>query len=122
MDVRRLAPLALLVPAAAAGATLAPRWPKPQVIRYELGDAAQRVEQLDARWAEQGAGAEWTREASFRYAVGRAPRVVTHEPRLADGDYTAEVEIVADGRRTVVRRRVTLAGGVTTLDLEAAAR
>lgn len=99
-----------------------PHWPKQQVIRYDLGDAAQRVEEIDARWAEQGAGDDWAREASFRYPLGQAPRVVTYEPRLADGDYTVEIDIVADSHRSTVRRRVTLQGGVTSIDLGGIAR
>jgi hypothetical protein len=57
------------------------------------------------------------REASFRYASGTAPRVVTHEPRLPDGDYTVEIEVVEDSAHSLLRRRVTLAGGVTSIDL-----
>jgi hypothetical protein len=121
MDLRRLAPLALLVPAVAAGATLKPRWPKDQSIHYALGDASQRVEELDARWAlsgEKGAD-DWSREATFRYAPGTAPRTVAHSARLADGDYVAEIEIRAGSRTAVVQRKVTLEGGSTTLDLAA---
>jgi len=84
MDLRRLAPLALLVPAVAVAGTLKPRWPEDQAIRYDLGSAAARLDELDARWAPAGgkgiptdsADGEWTREAVFRYAAGGAPRVV----------------------------------------------
>ena len=124
MDLRRLAPLALLVPAVAAGATLKPRWPKDQSIHYALGDASQRVEELDARWAlardtRDKSADEWSREATFRYAPGAAPRTVAHTARLADGDYVAEIEIKAGGHTAIVQRKVTLEGGSTTLDLAA---
>jgi hypothetical protein len=128
-----------LAAALAVSAVVAKGWPKDQTVHYVLGDAAPRVEEIDARWAERRgspsgdpvghggaertgqAGDEWAREVSFRYAPGRAPRVVTHAPRLPDGDYTVEIEIVASdserSRRAVVRRHVYLAGGVTSIDL-----
>jgi hypothetical protein len=111
------------------------RWPKEQTVHYVLGDAAPRVQEVDARWAyatdvadptdptdpnhAAGDGAEddWTREATFRYTPGQAPRVVTHEPRLPDGDYTVEIDIVGQSDRNTVRRRVRLAGGSTSIDL-----
>jgi hypothetical protein len=121
MDLRRFAPVALLVPAAAAAATLGPRWPKDQRVRYELGEEADRVEEIDARWAPSASGGaerdDWAREATFRFGRGRAPRVVSHEPRLADGDYVVEIEIQAGGKTAIVHRNVTLEGGTTTLDL-----
>jgi hypothetical protein len=102
-------------------------WPRDQTVHYVLGDAAPRVEELVARWAPGVAADEdWTREASFRYEKGLAPRVVTHEPRLPDGDYTVEIEIVAASlaeekgsakNSVVVRKHVTLSGGATSIDL-----
>ena len=98
------------------------QWPKDQTVHYVLGDAATRVEEVDARWAPGIAATEdWTREASFRYAPGKAPRIVTHEPRLPDGDYTVEIEIVAlndaTEARARVRKHVTLTGGATSIQL-----
>jgi hypothetical protein len=89
-----------------------------------LGDAASRIRELDAYWgpasvsrASATDGEDWTRKVSFRYAPGTAPRVVTHQPHVADGDYTVEISIVADTDRMTIRRRVRLAGGVTSIDL-----
>ncbi len=86
--------------------------------------AAPHVEELDARWAPEHGEADepgresWAREVTFRYAPGQAPRIVTHEPRLADGDYLVEVELVADNDQTsIVRKHVTLSGGVTQIEL-----
>jgi hypothetical protein len=99
------------------------QWPKDQTVHYVLGDAATRVEEVDARWAPGIAASEdWTREASFRYAPGKAPRIVTHEPRLPDGDYTVEIEIVAanlahEKDSVVVRKHVVLGGGATSIQL-----
>ena len=117
MDRKRLLRLLLLGAALVVAMLLARHWPKEQTVHYVLGDAAGRVQEVDARWA-QGAGAEdWMREASFRYAPGKAPRVVTHEPRLPDGDYTVEIDIQGASERNTVRRRVTLAGGPLSIDL-----
>jgi hypothetical protein len=105
-------------------------WPRDQTVHYVLGDVAPRVQELDVRWAPGiAADGDWTRTASFRYAPGTAPRVVTHEPRMADGDYTVEIEIVAQKQKqdppdagpaadtVIVRKHVTLGGGATQIDL-----
>lgn len=98
---------------------LARGWPKEQTVHYVLGDAAPRVEEVDARWADGKARGDesWMREATFRYAPGRAPRVVTHEPRLPDGEYTVEVKIAAASATNVVTRHVHLAGGAMSINL-----
>jgi len=123
MGRQRIGRLVLLVAALSAAmafAALSRRWPKDQTVHYVLGDGAPRVEEVDARWAEGAHGGDWTREASFRYPPGRAPRVVTHEPRLPDGDYTVEIEIIAASMHTRVVRHIVLGGGVTSIDLAAA--
>ena len=129
MDRRRFARLALLAAALALTVLFVGRWPKQQSVHFVLGDAAPHVEGLDARWARQHALAssgdppaseDWTREVRFRYAPGRAPRVVTYEPRLPDGDYTVEIEIVASSERKLVRRQVALGGGAAQIDLASA--
>jgi hypothetical protein len=117
MRRKRLAGLALLAAALAVGVTAQKRWPREQIVQYVLGDEASLVRRVDARWAEADKGDDWTHEASFRYAVGEAPRIVTHAPRLPDGDYTVEIELAEGGVPRLVRRRVTLAGGVTSIDI-----
>jgi hypothetical protein len=112
----------ILVTAALATATvLGKHGPKDQTVHYVLGSAAARVEEVDASWIpgdKHGESQESLRDVSFRYAPGHAPRVVTHEPRLPDGDYTVKIEIVAESRRNVVERHVRLSGGATSIDLE----
>jgi hypothetical protein len=104
------------------------QWPRDQTVHYILGDAAPRVEELVARMAPGiAAEGDWTREATFRYEKGLAPRVVTHELRLPDGDYTVEIEIVAASvsaeekagtkSNVVVRKHLTLSGGATSIDV-----
>jgi hypothetical protein len=119
MDPKRFARLFLVVTAIAVAMLLGKKWPKEQVVHYVLGDAAPRVEEVDARWGEgdDPAAEDWTRAATFRYAPGHAPRVQTHEPRLPDGDYTVQIEILASQERNVVTRHVRLAGGVTSIEL-----
>jgi hypothetical protein len=92
--------------------------PRDQSIRYVLGDGAPRVAELEARWTPPGKGEDWTRAATFRYAPGQAPSVVTHAPRLPNGDYDVEIEIVAsDGTDAIDHRHVQLSGGTTSIDL-----
>jgi hypothetical protein len=127
MDRKRLLRFAFLAAGLALALLLGRTWPREQTVHYVLGDAAPRVEEVDARWAadERGRGTDrrsagdenWFREATFRYAPGAAPRVVTHEPRMPDGEYTVELEIVASNAKNVVTRHVRLQGGVTTIDL-----
>jgi hypothetical protein len=147
--------LAVPAAAIAVAAVLSRSWPKDQTVHYVLGDGASRVEELDARWASgkddadgtspaspgrgqdqdgtspasPGRGQDkddtWLREVAYRYEPGKAPRVVTHEPRLANGEYTVEIEIVAANEggsppgvsTTRVRRHVVLGGGVTSIEL-----
>lgn len=122
----------LLLPAAAlvVAGVLSRDLPKAQTVHYVLGDGAPRVEEVDARWTDNKDTD--MRDATFHYAPGQAPRVITHEPRLPDGDYDVEVQIVAqDGTspaspergqntlaRQTVRRHVVLGGGVTSISLD----
>jgi hypothetical protein len=64
---------------------------------------------------------DWTREATFGFSGGNAPRIVTHEPRVADGDYVVEIEILKASHAIVrVQKRVTLDGGTTSIDVSEA--
>ena len=117
----------ILVPVAALAVAsfLGNSWPRTQTVHYVLGDAAGRVAELDARWATDGDAAHdaWTREATFRYSAGQAPRVVTHEPRLADGNYTVQIDIRSEGGHgdtagiATVTKHISLGGGVTDIEL-----
>ncbi len=118
MDRNRIGRFVLLAAALAVVPVLARRWPTDQTVHYVLGNAAARVEEVDARWSADPRSEDWMREVTFHYPAGRAPRVVTHEPRLPDGEYTVEVELVAaDSERSLVRRHVALGGGVTSIDV-----
>ena len=121
MTRQNIARLLLVAAALVVGMLLFRHWPKDQTVHYVLGDSAARVRELDARWADDEASAsreDWTRKDSFRYSQGDAPRVVTSAPRLPDGDYTVEIEILAANERNLVKRHVSLAGsGSTSIDL-----
>ncbi len=134
MDRKRLFKLLSFLALAgglSAALPLAQRWPRDQTIHYVLGDAAGRLTELDAVWqpaaarpATAGSGAgdgdELAREARFQFESGRAPRIVTHTPRLPDGDYTVEIDLVSPQGRSAVTRRVALSGGATSIDLVSA--
>jgi hypothetical protein len=130
MDRKRITRLLLLAAGLLVALYFARSWPKEQTIHYVLGDAAPRVQEVDARWAPAADGDDWMRQTTFQYAPGTAPRIVTQQPRLADGDYTVEIEIVASGsarsnesgpehptEHSTVRRHVTLSGGATSIEL-----
>jgi hypothetical protein len=140
---KRVARLLFLAVGLLLALYLARSWPKDQTVHYVLGDAAPRVQEVDARWASSSSASdtdlrsgeagrqpeghtEWLRQVTFHYAAGKAPRIVTHEPRLPDGDYTVELEIAATATqmgpsptlaRSTVRRHVTLGGGPLSIDL-----
>jgi hypothetical protein len=109
--------LLLAVGAVLVALTLGKTWPSDQTVHFVLGDAAPRVEQLDACWSEGTYPSDCSREVSFRFVRGTAPRVVTSAMRVAGGDYVVHITIVAEGERSIVDRRVTLQGGVTSIDL-----
>jgi len=103
----------------------APQVPHTQTVHYVLGDSAPRVDELRVRYAPATNHAEmaedWTREVAFRFADGGAPRIVTHEPRLADGDYVVEVEIVSRAHaNTIGKSRASLVGEPTSIDVSTA--
>jgi hypothetical protein len=131
----RRGPVRLIVLAGAIALALiiGRRLPRDQTVHYVLGDRAPRVEAVEVRWAQARADAadrgggigslhppsaeDWTRQATFRYAAGEAPRVLTHALRLADGEYTVEVEIVyGSPPNSLLQRHVTLSGGIVSID------
>ncbi|MFO0678399.1 MAG: hypothetical protein U0169_17815 [Polyangiaceae bacterium] len=103
--------------------------PKDQPLRFVLGDAAPRVVEFQVRYAPtsgksrtsgHGAGGdveEIARDARFRYSGGTAPRIVSHNPRLADGEYVVEVELITAAASATLSRRVALAGFPVSIDL-----
>jgi hypothetical protein len=120
LDRRKLGPLFLVAALLAIWLVLGRSVPSDQVIHVVLGDAAARVTELRLRYlpSESGGDAEIAREASFRYAAGQAPRIVTHEPRLAGGDYMVEIEVSEGNDRALVRRKVKLDGSPVSLDVK----
>ena len=122
---RRIGRIVILVAVGAVFFTLSSRWPKDNVVHVVLGIAAPEVTEMHLRYApapKNGPMAEdWTREATFSFPDGSAPRVVTHEPRIADGDYVVEIEILKASHAIVrSQRRVTLSGGTTSIDVSEA--
>jgi hypothetical protein len=113
---RRYAFLLLAFAALAFFALLEPKRPKDQNVRVVLGNLASAVEQVQVRYAERGSE-ELVREATFRYPKGGAPRIVSHEPRLPDGDYLVEIDLGFEHGHTETRRTVTLGGGSTSIDV-----
>jgi len=89
--------------------------PREQHVRLVLGTSAASVRRVDLAYAAEGG--EVVRETRFAFEEGHAPRVVPHEPELADGDYRLRIEVDTTGGRRSIERRVTLGGGTTQVDL-----
>lgn len=89
--------------------------PRDQHVKLVLGAGADHVTGLGVQYvADDG---DVARDVRMAFPAGQAPRVVAHEPKLADGEYRLRIELdTREGRRSV-ERRVTLGGGTTQVDL-----
>ena len=89
--------------------------PRDQHVKLVLGASAESVTGLEIQYI--AADGDLARAARMAFEPGGPPRVVSHEPHLADGDYGLRIEIdTREGRRST-ERRVTLGGGTTQVDL-----
>ncbi len=125
---RRGARIVILVAVGAAYFGLSSRWPKDNVVHVVLGSGADGVSQVSVHYGAPRTGQhaqadeDWTRGATFSFPDASAPRVVTDEPRLADGDYVVEIEVLKTSHAIVrvERPHVKLAGGTTSIDVSQA--
>jgi hypothetical protein len=116
--LRRFAPLLLVLTLVAIYFVLGPGIPKDQMLHIVLGDAAARVTEVRVGYVDPEVGeAEPTREATFRWAEGAAPRIVTHAPRLHDGEYLVIIDTFARNEHAIVKRRVRLEGAPVSVDV-----
>jgi hypothetical protein len=128
MGRSRIASLAIVAVGLALVMIFARKMPHEQTVRVILGDRAPRVTEVHVRYSEPPTRREketaeplpWLREASFRYAPGSAPRIVSHEARLSDGDYVLEIDVLEGDKQATIERRATLSGGTTSLDVSQA--
>jgi hypothetical protein len=116
-DKRKAAPFVLVAALVAVWLVLGPRLPKDQVVHVVLGDLAPHVTEVTLRYAEDQTQ-DFAREATFRYAQGQAPRIVTHEPRLANGEYRIEIDVFDQKGHAQATRRVKLQGDPVSLDVQ----
>jgi hypothetical protein len=115
--LRRLGPLVLLAALAAMWLVFGRQVPHDQTVHLVLGSAAPRVTELSVGYAEAGRESEPAREATFHWAEGAAPRIVTHEPRLANGDYVVQIQLHARNGSASVTRRVKLEASPVSVDV-----
>lgn len=84
-------------------------------MKLVLGASADRVTGLEMQYVADDA--DVARDVRMAFPEGQAPRIVSHEPKLADGEYLVRIDLdTREGRRSV-ERRVTLGGGTTQVDL-----
>jgi hypothetical protein len=112
---RALLKFGLLAAGLAVAAYFGAKAPRDQHVKLVLGSSADRVTGLEIQYI--AADGDLARAARMAFEAGAAPRVVSHEPHLADGDYALRIDLdTREGRRTT-ERRVTLGGGTTQVDL-----
>jgi hypothetical protein len=115
---RRLARILLVLAAVGVFLVLSHNWPRDQTVHVVLGDAAPRV--VEVRVAYGSRGEDSSRGASFHFAKGTAPRIVTHEPKLPDGDYMIQIDLAtgeSKDQHAAIERHVTLQGGTVSIDV-----
>lgn len=112
---RKLLPYLVLGAGGLLAAYLAAKAPRDQHVKLVLGAGAEAVTGVEVQYlADDGDVARQTR---MTFEPGQAPRIVAHDPQLADGDYKLRIDLeTREGRRSV-ERRVTLGGGTTQVDL-----
>jgi hypothetical protein len=112
---RKLLPFLVLGAGALIAGYISSKSPRDQHLRLVLGAQAADVTGLEIQYvAEDG---EVARDARMTFSLGEAPRIVSHEPQLADGDYRLRIDLdTREGRRSF-ERRVTLGGGTTQVDV-----
>ncbi len=109
-------PIVFLAVGVLLASYLGSKSPRDQHVSLVLGAAAPEVTQLEIQY--EAADGDLARAARMTFGSGGAPRVVSHAPQLADGDYRLRIDLdtARQGRRSV-ERRVTLGGGTTQVDL-----
>lgn len=111
----RAVKLALLALGLALAAYFSRSAPREQHVTLVLGNAAPDVSGLEIQYVAPGG--EVAQDARLAYAPGSAPRVVSHSPKLADGEYVVHIDVDTREGRRQAERRVTLGGGTTQIDL-----
>ncbi|MCL2724242.1 MAG: hypothetical protein FWD69_07370 [Polyangiaceae bacterium] len=111
----RLTRLVVLAIGLAATVWIGSRTPREQHVRVVLGSAASDVTDMELQYVDLEG--DLVRDARMHFEPGRVPRVVTHEPSLANGDYQLRIELGMRDARRSTERRVTLSGGTTSVDV-----
>ena len=111
----RVFKIALIAAGAIVAAYFAQKAPRDQHLRLVLGPAFDQVTGLEIQYV--GASGDLARSVRMAFDPGPAPRVISHEPQLPDGDYRLRIDLdTREGRRST-ERRVSLGGGTTQVDL-----
>lgn len=90
--------------------------PREQHVKVVLGERSAAVTAVGLQYVGEGGGDDVAREARLAFPEG-APRVVSHDPSLADGDYRLRIDLDTRQGRRSAERRVRLGGGSTQIDL-----
>ncbi len=101
------------VVAAAVYFVMGPQFPKDQSVNVVLGDVAPEATEVSLRYTPPSDRTA-ARDVVMRFERGKAPRVVHHEARLADGPYLLAVEVRGTTGTLSEERRIELRGGGST--------
>lgn len=114
---RRIGSLVFLAVGLAIAMALGQLAPSEQHIHVILGNRAPEVTAVTLQYVAGAGSGEIADETSFRYEAGKAPRIVSHDPKLSTGEYRLTVDVEMREIRRSVERQVTLKGGSTQVDV-----
>jgi hypothetical protein len=99
----------LLVGGAFAATYVFPQVPRARSVRLRVDDAAS-VTAVDVTWTPMSGGgsADPVQGGTWRFAMGKAPRVIETPVRLRDGRYALEVVVTKGDAREEIHRTIDL--------------
>jgi hypothetical protein len=112
---RRIGSLAFLAVGLGIAWYLGQNGPQEQHVHVILNERAPVVTGVSLQYV--AANGDVANETSFRYAPGQAPRIVSHEPKIASGGYKLKVDVDLPDSRKTVEKQVTLTGGSVQVDM-----
>ena len=114
---RRAFRFVLLIVAISAFAFFKKTAPREQTLHFR---GAEDLRELEVCYAEKTSAEDCTTSAVFRFPEG-SPHLVTHEPKLADGEYTIKLDVTtATGAHRSLVRSVDLGGKPVKIALDSA--
>lgn len=117
---RRIGSLVFLVVGLGIAYWLGQNGPQEQHVHVILNERAPLVTGVAIQYVT--ANGDVANETAFHYDPGKAPRIVSHEPKIPAGDYKLRVDVDsaapdAGVSRKSVEKQVKLSGGSAQVDV-----